>query len=148
MKIKIMIAIFVLAASLIIVGNIQAGTLCIDEVGHCNDIKAVYSDNEAGLYELFGYEYGCGGNTRMTHGSARIVGNMLYMGFTGSYDLGGANDPTLALRYYAVDLNTSSGTGTYSYNNGTFWSGTTAVVNLIPCPAATAEADGIDTSAQ
>jgi hypothetical protein len=149
MKKIILMAVLLLAVSLI-VGNVYAGSICIDEVGHCNDIKAIYKDNEAGIYELFGYEYGCGGNGRITSGTGRIVGNMLYMGFTGSYQLGGPTDPVLALRYYAINLDTSSGTGSYSYNDGTFWNGTTAVVNLISCPVADADVDvdGADTSAR
>jgi hypothetical protein len=72
------------------------------------------------------------------------------MGFAGSYELGTSTSPVLALRYYAIDLNSNSGTGTYSYNDGTFWNGTTAVVNLISCPVADADVDvdGADTSAR
>jgi hypothetical protein len=148
MKNILLMAVLLIAVSLI-VGNVYAGSICIDEVGHCNDIKAIWKDNEAGIYEVFGYEYGCGGYGRITSGSGIIVGNMLYMGFTGSYETGSSTSPVLALRYYAIDLDKNSGTGTWSYNDGTFWNGTTAVVNLIPCPVADADVDvdGVDTSA-
>jgi hypothetical protein len=73
---------------------------------------------------------------------------MLYIGFTGSFETGGSVTPILALRHYRIDLNNSSGTGTWSYNDGTVWNGSTAV-NLIPCPVAGADVDvdGADTSA-
>ena len=148
MKKIILMAVFLLAVFLI-VGNVYAGTICIDEIGTCNDVKLAYADNEAGLYELYGYEYGCGSSSRIFAGTGRIVGNMLTIGLTGAFNTGGANDPILAIRQYTINLGTSSGTGTWSYNDGTFWNGTTPV-NLISCPVANADADGggIDTSAQ
>jgi len=134
MRTRIILLVCVFAVCLM-AGSIHAGTICIDEIGNCNDVKLTYTDQEGSIIEGYGYEYGCGAVDRFLSGSIHIVGNTAHIGLSGMF----GPTPFLALRYYTINLSSMTGTGAWSYNNGTVWSGTTTITGASCAP--TAEGD-------
>jgi len=142
MRRKIILVVFVFALCLI-AGNIHAGTICINEAEWCNDLKMTYSDQEGQIIEMYGYEYGCGYNDRLYSGSVHIVGNIAYIGLTGVINTTAPN-PKLAVKFYQLNLGTMTGTGTWSYNDGGYWNGTSTVTG-VSCSPTTPESVDLNT---
>jgi hypothetical protein len=132
MKKIISIAVLTLAVSLI-VGTVYAGTFCIDLSNACNDFKLMYKDNEGEIYEIHGYEYGCGYNNRSAHGTAKVVGSMVYIGVNGT-----ANGTAVMQRDFVWNLDTNAVTYSYSYHTDTYWGGS-GTGSIVPCPTSASE---------
>jgi hypothetical protein len=107
-----------------------AGVICIDDVSSCNDFKLFISpDTGGGIKEVHGYEYGCGYDDRGVSGSMKMTPTSKHFTLTGSY----INGSQLGIFYINIDKATNTGTGGWSYNNGTYWSGTSSY-SIVPCP--------------
>ena len=118
-------------AFLVVVGlglrSSQAGVVCIDIESYCNDLKLFISpDTSAKIKEVHGYEYGCGYEDRGVFGTMRVTSTSKL------FILGGSYGGTLSkVEFINIDKLTQTGTGTYTYSNGS-----TGTVNyfIVPCP--------------
>ena len=124
---RIIILLVCVLAVCLMAGSIHAATICIDNIGYCNDVKLTYSDQEGSIIDAYGYEYGCGYNDRLVSGSIHLVGNTAYIGLTGAANSAAAPNPTLMVKVYTINISTMTGTEAWSYNNGAYWNGTSNV---------------------
>jgi hypothetical protein len=109
----------------------DAGPICIDEVGYCNDLKLFINPHGAGkglkINEVHGYEYGCGYDDRGISGSMKETSTTKYFTLVGSYS------GTMAkILYFYIDKHTNTGAGTWTYIG---LSGGSTNFNIVECPA-------------
>lgn len=124
--------------------NAAAATICIDIVGSCNDVRLVYSSVGPGMYEVSGFEYGCGAPERALDGSLRIDGQTAYIQYitnaTTSY-------ATPRIGQWNLQLNLSSqpfsGPGQFSYHYDGYHSGV-ITATVVPCIADAEGSSGED----
>ena len=112
------------------------GTVCINEQG-CNDVKIIFDDVGDGFVTCNGYEYGCGYVDRILDGTARILGNTVYIALTVITSTSTIT-PYIGQRFYEIDLATGTGTGTWAWHYDGYHHGTTTV-SFVPCPGAIIE---------
>lgn len=79
----------------------------------CNDHYFVANMMDTNIYELHGYEYGCGSNDRISWGTLHIYGGVAYFAWQ---DNNPGNDyGTIGTFAVPISLSTKTGTGTYMY---------------------------------
>ena len=86
--------------------------LLIEQSG-CNDYYFVANLLDTKIYELHGYEYGCGQNDRIATGTLHIAGGIAYFGWTTmipQHDYG-----QIGVFSAPISLSTKSGIGMYMY---------------------------------
>jgi hypothetical protein len=108
-------------------GTASAG-FCLDALSFCNDIKLEVDEVQGEIVELFGYEYGCGFPNRQLSGSGRMVGDVLHIGLTGSY-----NDSWMAAIHVPVNTSTLAGVGSFTFVSAGYIN-TPAAFQAIQCP--------------
>jgi hypothetical protein len=108
----------------------HAGVICIDIETYCNDLKLfIDPDTGGGIKGVHGYEYGCGYDDRGVVGTLRVTATSKLFMLNKSY-WGG----TLSgVEFINIDKLTKTGTGTYTYDNGSTGS---ANYTIVPCPKA------------
>ena len=87
--------------------------ILMDMVGACNDHYFVANMMDTNIYELHGYEYGCGYNNRISWGTIHLAGGVAYFAWqdlSTSFDYGNTGSFTVP-----ISLSTKTGTGTYMY---------------------------------
>jgi hypothetical protein len=103
----------------------QAG-ICIDQTGYCNDFFLAFTRIESNVFQLHGYEYGCGYFDRILSGSIHTAGGYAYYGLSSASGSSCAWDNGCGGSWAAV-LNISTGEGTaywnYYYTSGGSHSG-------------------------
>jgi hypothetical protein len=101
-------------------GTGRAG-ICIDQDFFCNDFFLAFSKVESNVYELHGYEYGCGYFDRLMGGAIHLAGGIAYYGLTQASGASCAWDNGCGGSWAAV-VTISTGEGTaywnYYYTNG------------------------------
>ena len=115
----------------------NAASVCIDEIGNCNDVEVIYGDVGDGFVTCNGYEYGCGYVDRILDGTARILGNTVYIALTVVTSTSTAT-PYIGQKFYEINLATGTGTGTWAWHHDGYHHGT-VTVSLVPCPPAITE---------
>ncbi len=93
----------------------QAGTqgVYLDDVVYCNDFFFWVTEVGTKIYELNGFEYGCGYDNRIAFGTVHVAGGYAYVAFeiqSPEHDYG-----SLCLNNYAINLSTKSGSGPWLY---------------------------------
>jgi hypothetical protein len=130
MKTKI-IALAAIVALLVLAGvaaaqstdsGVSAGfTKCWNSATSCNSFKFNVVSLAPGYQMLHGYEYGCGYNDRIATGTAHVVGNQLYIGFSTNNALAsGGGVPRLGSLNGIVDLSNGNLTYDYAYHYDSF----------------------------
>lgn len=103
----------------------QAG-ICIDQNGYCNDFFLAFSRVESNVYEIHGYEHGCGYFDRLLGGAIHTAGGIAYYGLTLAGGSSCSWDNGCGGSWAAV-VNISTGEGTaywnYYYTSGGVHSG-------------------------
>jgi hypothetical protein len=104
---------------------------CIDGPG-CNDVKFIVSDVGDGFYACNGYEYGCGYVDRIFDGTARVLGDTVYIALLGGSS---TSTPTPYMIQLFYEMGVSTGTGTMTgaahYDGYHYYSGG---ASLVTCP--------------
>jgi hypothetical protein len=120
----------------LVVRSLDAGVICIDEVGYCNDVKIFISPDTAGsIKEIHGYEYGCGYYDRGISGSMEVTSTSKHFTLLGSY-----SGSLVKVLYIHINKATNTGTGNWNYIGRT--SGT-ADFGIVPCPPTLTPPSGI-----
>ena len=109
--------ILILALAFIIVFGVFSLGLAfdvkLDAVSWCNDIYFKGTSPGNGVYSLHGYEYGCGYNDRIAHGSIHVTGGVAYFGFTSNSGTSATGDNgSIWTMNVVIDLSSNTGTGT------------------------------------
>jgi hypothetical protein len=136
----ILTLVLVFGIALFSYGSGLAGTLCFSANG-CNDLKIAYKSTDASnLYDLSGWEYGCGLSDRLIYGTARVSGGTIYWNFTKGVVVSGQAGET----HYncAMTGNTCSASGFAQRLSGDF--NLSDTFTIIPCPVAEELPVGVD----
>jgi hypothetical protein len=141
MKKTLFLAVALFVSLLFTAGISSAATLCLDMVGHCNDIKLkVPAIKAPGAYAIRGYEYGCGHTDREIFGTLRATGtggmDKWYIGYTktGTYNMQVYANTVIIT--YTPGSNSGTYLGNYLYSDsGSDSSGT---FEKVACPAGSA----------
>jgi len=138
-KTKISLILTIVFCIFIMAWQSNAGVLCLDAQGSCNDLKLFVSDRTGEIAKINGYEYGCGDPSRGLTGTKLWSGTHRYFNLTGTY-----NDAS-QVASISIDYNTASGvySGSYSYISDSYLSGSTTYVQ-VPCPSAASEAKELE----
>lgn len=85
----------------------------LDMDSACNDFYFVANMMDTNIYELHGYEYGCGYHYRISWGTLHLYGGVAYFAWQSqspSHDYGNVGIYTVP-----ISLSTKTGTGTYMF---------------------------------
>lgn len=136
------IALLAMGVIILSCGAALAGTVCLDAVGFCNDLKFQYDTTGIpGLYEINGWEYGCGYTERLIDGTLQVSGSTATFNFTkGGVISGDAFDATYV---GTINLSTNSGPYVFTQSGAGVGSGS-GTHNVVPCPLAAAESGDAD----
>ena len=108
----IFIVVVALVAGCIAV-SASAGIL-LENTYHCNDFYLEYELIGGGMYDIVGYEYGCGYVDRIGSGAARVVGNYVYFSVVNQIPEYGDHGQT-ASHFIMIDMGTFLGSGSSNY---------------------------------
>jgi len=91
--------------------------LCLDDDVYCNDFWYAFAPAEAGIYEVHGYEYGCGDYDKSSDGVMHIFGGYAYIGTIGAEGTtSGAGDyGDVVGQFTIIDLATFTGPMDWEY---------------------------------
>lgn len=105
---------FVIALTM---SSVSWGGLCLDSDTACNDFYFCFERLQTGpaIYELHGYEYGCGSDDQLANGSIFVTGGYAYCGFNTQGRTGSGDYGNTAQRVYVINLSTNKGDYTYTY---------------------------------
>jgi hypothetical protein len=85
----------------------------MDMVGACNDNFFVANMIDPKIYEIHGYEYGCGTSDRLSWGTVNLAGGVAYFAWktiSTEWDYG-----NIGIFTVPISLQTKAGTGTYMF---------------------------------
>jgi hypothetical protein len=91
--------------------------LCLDDDTYCNDFWYAFAPGEAAVYEIHGYEYGCGDADKSSDGVMHIYGGYVYFGTVGAEGtLSGMGDyGDIVGQMTIIDLSTFTGPMDWEY---------------------------------
>jgi hypothetical protein len=89
--------------------------ICIYQDTFCNDFFVAFSNIESNVYQLHGYENGCGQFDRIVSGSIHVAGGLAYYGLNLAYGSSCGWDNGCGGSWAAV-INIGNGTGTGYWN--------------------------------
>jgi hypothetical protein len=116
-------------------GSSAKNMLCLDVEGFCNDVKIFYDLTADGkIYNINGYEYGCGHPERGLDGSARTSAGTVYLEYAIVNSISTPN-PRIAQWNAQLLLGSLSGTGQYGIHYDGYHQGS-ASMSSVPCPDA------------
>ncbi len=87
--------------------------ILMDMVGTCNDHYFIANMMDTNIYEIHGYEYGCGYNNRISWGTIHLAGGVAYFAWqtlSTNWDYGNIGSFTVP-----ISLSTKTGTGMYMF---------------------------------
>jgi hypothetical protein len=108
----------VLACALVFaVSSASWGGLCLDDDTYCNDFWYAFEAGEAGIYEVHGYEYGCGDMDKSSDGVMHINGGYAYIGTIGAEGTtsGMGDYGDVVGQFTIIDLSTMTGPMDWEY---------------------------------
>jgi hypothetical protein len=114
---KATVVTMILACTLLLslAGTGRAG-ICIYQDSFCNDFFVAFSNVESNVYELHGYENGCGYFDRLVHGAIHLAGGYAYYGLTLGYGSSCGADNGCGGSWAAViALSNGEGTGYWNF---------------------------------
>lgn len=119
----------------------SATSICIDQLGFCNDHFLVLQPGASGVYGLHGYEYGCGSSDTLLFGSMRLAGGYAYLG-TGVSAGSVAAHGLMSHRNFIVNLATYTGTYVYIHYDefGPYGGVGDCAINMCASPPVAAQA--------
>jgi len=108
----------ILASALVLaVSSLSWAGLCLDDDTYCNDFWYAFAPGEAAVYEIHGYEYGCGDMDKSSDGVMHLYGGYAYIGTIGAEGTtsGQGDYGDIVGQFTIIDLSTLTGSMDWEY---------------------------------